>query len=171
MTTPDNRSVNRPHDRDALRQKIEQGEARLAERDLARAAGDAARAAGDFVRAHPVATIAGVALVGVLIGAMTRPGRRLGHRAAGLASYATEAGIAYALGLIDAADDLADDVRKTGAEKLEDLGDSVDRTARKARREGAFFAANARDAVHDIGRRAGRKAGRTFRNTRKRLSH
>lgn len=156
---------------DALRQRIEEGEARLAERDLARAAGDAAKAAGDFVRAHPVATVAGVAVIGMVIGAMTRPGRRLGNRAAGLASYATEAGIAYALGVLDAAGDLADDVREAGTEKLEDLGDTVDRTARKAKREGSYLAASARDTVHDIGRRAGRSAGRTFRQTRKRLTH
>lgn len=155
--------------RDALRQRIEQGEARLAERDFARAAGDAAKAATDFVRAHPVASIAGVAVIALAVGAMTRPGRRLGNRAAGLASYATEAGIAYALGMLDAAGDLADDVREAGTEKLEDIGDSVERTTRKARREGAFFAASTRDAVHDIGRRAGRKAGRTFRQTSKRL--
>jgi ElaB/YqjD/DUF883 family membrane-anchored ribosome-binding protein len=163
MTNSDNR--------DALRERIEQGEARLAERDLARVAGDAAKAAGDFVRAHPVATIAGVAVLGIMIGAMTRPGRRLGNRAAGLVSYATEAGIAYALGLLDAAGDLAEDVREAGTEKLEDLGDTVERTTRKAKREGSYLAASARDAVHDLGRRAGRKAGRTIRDTRNRLTH
>lgn len=157
--------------RDALRQRIEQGEARLAERDIARAAGDAAKAATDFVRAHPVASVAGVAVIALVIGAMSRPGRRLGNRAAGLASYATEAGIAYAMGLLDAAGDLADDVREAGTEKLEDLGDNVERTTRKAKREGAYLAASARDAVHDLGRRAGRKAGRTVRQTRKHLTH
>jgi ElaB/YqjD/DUF883 family membrane-anchored ribosome-binding protein len=157
--------------RDALRQRIEQGEARLAERDFARVAGEAAKAATDFVRAHPVASVAGVAIVALVIGAMTRPGRRLGNRAAGLASYATEAGLAYALGVLDAASDLADDVRETGTEKLEDLSDSFERTTRKAKREGTYLAASARDAVHDLSRRAGRQAGRTFRNTRKRMSH
>lgn len=153
--------------RDALRQRIEQGEARLAERDIARAAGDAAKAATDFVRAHPVASVAGVAVIALVIGAMTRPGRRLGNRAAGLASYATEAGIAYAMGLLDAAGDLADDVREAGTGKLEDLGDNVERTTRKAKREGAYLAASARDAVQDLGRRA----GRTVRQTRKHLTH
>lgn len=167
MTTSD----NRPDTRDALRQRIEEGQARLAERDLTRAAGDAARAAGDFVRTHPVVTIVGVAVLGIVIGAMTRPGRRLGNRAAGLVSYATEAGVAYALGLLDAAGDLAGDVREAGSEKIEDLGDTVERTTRKAKREGTYLASSARDAVHDLGRRAGRKAGRTFRNTRKRLNH
>lgn len=157
--------------RDALRQRIEDGEARLAERDFARSASGAAKAAGDFVRAHPVATVAGVAVLGILIGAMTRPGRRLGNRAANLASYATEAGIAYAMGILDAAGDLAEDVREAGTEKLEDLGDKVERKSRKAKRDGAYFAASARDAVHDIGRRAGRQAGRTIRDTRRRLTH
>ena len=157
--------------RDALRQRIEEGEARLAERDFAAAAQEATEAAKEFVRAHPVATVAGVAVIGILIGAMTRPGRRLGSRAAGLASYATEAGIAYAMGVIDAAADFADDVREAGSEKLEDLGDTVDRTARKAKREGSYLATTARDTVHDLGRKAGRKAGRTFRNTRRRITH
>ena len=157
--------------RDALRERIEQGQARLAERDFARAAGDAAKAATDFVRAHPVASVAGVAVIALAIGAMTRPGRRLGNRAAGFASYATEAGIAYALGVLDAAGDLADDVRDAGTEKLEAFGDSVDRTTRKARREGSYLAASARDAVHDLGRRAGRQAGKSFRQTRKRLGN
>ena len=157
--------------RDALRQRIEEGEARLAERDFAAAAQEAADAAKEFVREHPVATIAGVAAIGLVIGAMTRPGRRLGSRAAGLASYATEAGIAYAMGVIDAAGDFADDVREAGAERIEDLSDTVDRTTRKAKREGSYLAATARDTVHDLGRKAGRKAGRTFRQTRKHIAH
>lgn len=157
--------------RDALRQRIEQGEARLAERDLIRVAGDAAKAATGFVRTHPVASVAGVAVIALVIGAMTRPGRRFGSRAAGLASYATDAGIAYALGVLDAAGDFADDVREAGTEKLEDIGDSVERTSRKVKREGSYLAATARDTLHDIGRRAGRKAGRNFRNTRRRLTN
>lgn len=157
--------------RDALRQRIEEGEARLAERDLVAAAKEAGTAAKEFVQAHPAATIAGVAVLGIIIGAMTKPGRKLGGRAAGLASYATEAGIAYAMGVIDAAGDLADDVREAGTEKLEDIEDGLDRTARKAKREGTYLATSARDAVHDLGRRAGRKAGRTFRHTRKRITH
>ena len=157
--------------RDALRQRIEDGENRLAQRDLVQSANEVAKAATDFVRAHPVASVAGVAVIALVIGSMTRPGRRLGNRAAGFASYASEAGMAYALGLLDAATDVADDVRRTSAEKIEDLGDSIDRTTRKAKRESSYMAATARDTVHDLGRRAGRKAGRTFRSTRDRLSH
>jgi len=157
--------------RDALRQRIEAGESRLVERDFAKAAKDAADAGVEFVKANPVVAVAGVAIIGIMIGAMTRPGRRLGNRAAGLASYATEAGIAYAMGMIDAATDLAEDARDAGAEKLEDVGDTVDRKARKAKREGTYLASTARDTVHDLGRKAGRKAGRTFRHTRKRITH
>ncbi|MHA6333629.1 hypothetical protein ACXYL9_08075 [Qipengyuania sp. CAU 1752] len=156
--------------RDALRQRIEEGQARLAERDWAADAQKAADSAKEFVREHPIATVAGVATIGLLIGAMTRPGRRLGNRAAGLVTYATEAGVAYALGVIDAAGDLAVDVREASAEKMEDVGDSLERTTRKAKRESAYLAASARDTVHDLGRKAGRKAGRTFRNTRNRVA-
>ena len=157
--------------RDALRQRIEAGEARLAERDFVAAAQEAGTAAKEFVREHPLATVAGVAILGLAIGAMTKPGRRLGNRAAGLATYATEAGIAYAMGVIDAAGDLAGDAYAAGSDKLEDVGDGIDRTARKAKREGSYLASSARDTVHDIGRRAGRKAGRTFRGARKSLTH
>lgn len=157
--------------RDALRQRIEDGEARLAERDLGKAAKEAAEMATEFVRANPVAAVAGVAVIGILIGAMTRPGRQLGNRAAGLATYATEAGIAYALGVIDAATDLAEDAREAGSEKLEDIEDTVGRTTRKAKREGSYLAATARDTVHDLGRKAGRKAGRSYRGARKRITH
>lgn len=156
--------------RDALRQRIEEGQARLAERDWAADAQKAADSAKEFVREHPVATVAGVAAIGILIGAMTRPGRRLGQRAADLASYATEAGIAYAMGVIDAAGDLAGDVREAGSEKLEDFGDTLDRTTRKAKRESSYLAATARDTVHDIGRRAGRKAGRSWKGAKNRIA-
>ncbi len=163
MTTSDSR--------DALRQRIEQGEARLAQRDLVKSAEDAAKAAGDFVRAHPIASVAGVATIALVIGAMTRPGRRIGNRAAGFASYATDAGIAYALGLLDAAGDVAGNVRDAGTERFENLGDRFDRTSRKAKREGTYLAATARDAMHDLGRRAGRKAGRAMRSTRSSLTN
>ncbi|GAA4037773.1 hypothetical protein [Parerythrobacter jejuensis] len=157
--------------RDALRARIEEGERRLAERDFVAAAKEAGTVATEFVKAHPVASVAGVAILGIMIGAMTRPGRRLGNRAAGLASYATEAGIAYAMGVIDSAGDIADDVKQAGGDKLEDISDTLDRTARKAKREGSHFATTARDAAHDLGRRAGRKAGRTFRDTKSRIAH
>ncbi|WP_435417673.1 hypothetical protein WAB17_12490 [Parerythrobacter aurantius] len=152
--------------RDALRARIEEGQARLQQRDLVRAAGDAAKSAGDFVKAHPVASVAGVAVVALLIGAMTRPGRRFSSRAAGVAGYAKEAGIAYALGLLDTVGDAASDARRTGGDSLQDVGDRIDRTARKARREGRYLAATARDAVHSFGRTAGRKAGRAIRDGR-----
>lgn len=157
--------------RDALRARIEDGERRLAERDFAAAAKEAGTLATEFVKANPVATIAGVAVIGIMIGAMTRPGRRLGNRAADLASYATEAGVAYAMGLLDAAGELAEDVKQVSGEKLEDAGDALDRTARTAKREGTYLASTARDAAHDLGRRAGRKAGRTFRKTKSRITH
>ena len=154
------------NNRDELREKIEAGERRNQERSLADSAREASELATEFVKAHPIATVAGVALVGIAIGAMTRPGRRLGHRAAGLANYATEAGIAYALGIMESAEDLA----RSGADSLEDFGDTLGSSARKAKREANYFAASTRDAARDFGRRAGRKAGRAYRDSKAKIA-
>ncbi|ABC63235.1 hypothetical protein [Erythrobacter litoralis] len=157
--------------RDELRERIEAGEKRAEERSLADSAREAGELATEFVKAHPVATVAGVAVLGIVIGAMTKPGRRLGSRAADLTSYAAEAGIAYAMGVIDAAGDFAGDVKQASGDAIEDIGDSIDRNTRKAKREGSYLASTARDTAHDYARRAGRKAGRSFRGAKMRLPH
>ena len=154
--------MSTPEERDELREKIEAAEARNEERTLTDQAREAGEAVTEFVKEHPLASIAGVAIVGLAIGAMTRPGRRLGHRAAGLAQYATEAGIAYGLGVLDSAGDAA---RHSG-DWLEDVGDSISSSARNARRDAGYFAATKRDAANDFTRRTGRKAGRAFRDTK-----
>jgi hypothetical protein len=67
--------------RDALRARIEAAERRNAERTLADQARDAATAVTDYTRAHPFAVIGGAVALGLAIGLLTRPGRRIASEA------------------------------------------------------------------------------------------
>ncbi len=152
--------------RDELRAKIEAGEQRNAERSVGDYARDASEGATRFVKEHPVAAVAGVAAVGLAIGAMTRPGRRAGKRAGALATYATDMGLAYASGLLDQAGDVA----RAGGDRLEDFGDDIALTARKARRSAVSTAGNTQDDVLSLSRKAARRAGRSYRDAKARIA-
>ncbi|MCR2833938.1 hypothetical protein [Parerythrobacter lacustris] len=155
--------------RDELRAKIEAGEQRNADRTMGDYARDASEKATAFVKEHPLAAVAGVAAVGLAIGAMTRPGRRAartaGRKTSAFASYAAELGMAYASGLFDAASGAA----KSGGEKLEDFGEDMAHKARSARRTASHSAGDAADNLRVIGRKAARQAGRTLRDARSRI--
>nr|WP_137678494.1 hypothetical protein [Parerythrobacter lutipelagi] len=155
--------------RDELRAKIEAGERRNAERSIEDMARDASKKATDFVKEHPIATVAGVAAVGLAIGAMTRPGRRAGRlageRASAFATYATELGLAYASGMFDAAGQAA----KAGGEKLEDFSEDVAHSARSARRNATHVAGDTADNIRVLGRKAARQAGRSLRGARSKI--
>ncbi len=78
--------------RDALRAKIEASERRQAERTVADDAKDAAGAATQYVKDNPLTVLGGAIAAGLLIGMMTKPGRRAaGKAAAGAASAASGA--------------------------------------------------------------------------------
>lgn len=78
--------------RDALRQKIEANERRIAERTLGEQAKEAVDAAVEYTRANPLTVIAGAVAVGLAIGLMTQPGRRVASKAAsGAAEVAGQA--------------------------------------------------------------------------------
>lgn len=155
----------REEKRELLRDKIESGQRRHEERGVADYARDARDTATEFVKAYPVATIAGVTVLGLAIGAMTRPGRRAGRKAGAMATYATELGLAYASGLFDSAGDLA----RAGGEKFGDLGDDVAHSARKTRRGMTTAAAQRGDDTRYVTRKAARRAGRAYRDLRARL--
>ncbi|MGB7374687.1 hypothetical protein [Pontixanthobacter sp.] len=163
MSTTDNRS--------ALKDKIDAAEARNALRSAGSSAGDAAAAAGDFIKRHPLATMAGVAVIGLAIGAMTKPGREVGRKvssnAGELSRYASEIGLAYISGLMDSVGDAVD----TGKDALTDLGDTVSDNAGAARRRAAFVGANATAAAKSFSRDAGKKAGRALRIAGKAAKH
>ena len=150
-----------------LREKIEAGEQRHEERALADRAKDAAQTATDFVKEHPFATIGGAIAIGLAIGAMTKPGRRVARRGGVLASLFADAALAYGISAIDRAGDLARD----GQDRLEDLGDNLAASARSARRDTAYAAGKAADRTGVIARSASRKAGRTVRNMKSRIAH
>jgi hypothetical protein len=69
--------------RDSLRARIEAAERRNAERSLADQAREAASAAADYTRANPLTVIGGALALGLAIGLLTAPGRRVAGNVAG----------------------------------------------------------------------------------------
>jgi ElaB/YqjD/DUF883 family membrane-anchored ribosome-binding protein len=162
--------------RDSLRAKIEAAERRNAERTLADDAREAAKAAADYTRAHPLTVIGGALAAGLLIGLLTRPGRRVANRAvhstadaiSGTASRARsgidsitgrsgsrlgrmigQAAMGYAMTIFDEAMETA----RAGQERAAELGDTAGTQAKK-------LSANASEA-------AGTAAGNTRALARK----
>lgn len=157
--------------REALREKIAAGEKRNADRSLADQAKAAADSALDYVKANPLKAVAGVAVGALLIGAMTRPGRRAarktGAKAGAFATLASEAALAFGLGLLDRTGKAA----SKGQDKLADLGESVGSTARAwqstAAREGSALS----DYLVDAAKRSGKRASKSIDELRNRLQH
>lgn len=153
--------------REALRAKIEEGQARQEARSLADQARAAADGALDYVKANPLKTIAAVAAGALVIGAMTRPGRKAGKRAGKFAGVATDAAIAYALGLFETGKHAAD--KAPG--KLADFSDA----ARKNAREWSDYAAKEGNELSDYllaaAKRSGKRASKTIDELRSRISH
>lgn len=153
--------------REELRRKIEEGEKRHADRSIGEYAQEAAETATEFVKKHPVATVAGAVTIGLMIGAMTRPGRRVVKRGGTLATLASEAVLAYGMSMIDKAGELAE----AGEDKLADFGDAVGDKARQVRRDAEYMAGNTADRGRIMKRKAGRGAERAVRSLKGRISH
>ncbi|WP_296716726.1 hypothetical protein [Erythrobacter sp.] len=178
--------------RDALRAKIDAAERRNAERSLADQAREAASAAADYTREHPLTVISGAVVVGLLLGLATRPGRRVATRAAGavgvaasgaassaasgvkgltargsstMSTLVSDAAMAYVMKLID---DVVDAAR-SGQDRIEDLGDEAEATARRARRKAAHALGTAADTTRDAARKSRRKTSRVVRDTVKKV--
>lgn len=180
--------------RDALRQKIEASERRIAERTFADQAREAADAALDYTKANPLKVVGGAVALGVLIGLMTSPGRRVASRAAtGAAAAASGAASAVgnaasgtaktvsnaaSKGTSRAGNLLSDtvvaygmkliddmlDAGRAGQDKLEDLGDSASARARELRRDAGYMAGNAADKGRAATQRTRRRAERAVRD-------
>ncbi|MHA7818253.1 MAG: hypothetical protein ACX930_01255 [Erythrobacter sp.] len=193
-TTDPNPSETADDKRDALRQKIEASERRIAERTLADQAREAADAALDYTKENPLKVVGGAVAVGVLIGLMTAPGRRAAGRAAtgaavaasGAASAVGNAATGTARSVSNAASKgtsrvgtlltdtliaygmkLIDDVlggARAGQDKLEDLGDSATTKARELRRDASYIAGSAADKGRAASRRTRRRAERAVRD-------
>ena len=120
----------------------------------------------EFAREHPVATVAGGLLLGVLIAGMfegprraaVRGGTKASAKAAGLAAIASEMALAFAHQAMDAAADAG----RYGADKLDDLGDTVGSTARDLRREASYRADSASVAAQGGKRKVGKSITRAF---------
>lgn len=180
--------------RDELRARIEASERRIAERSLAEQAQEAAIAAGDFARKNPLTVIGGAIAIGLVIGAMTAPGRRIASNAvkaassgaAGLTSGAAkgvstavknrgtalgtliaDAAIAYGVKLIDEAMDGA----RAGKDAAEDIGDSAAAKARALRRDAAYAAGSATDKGRTVAQKTRRRATRAVRDLTDRISN
>lgn len=114
-----------------LRERIEAGERRNAERSIGDFAREAKNNAVTFARRHPLATVAGAVAIGLAIGAMTRPGRRLGKKTGALALLASDAALAYGIKMLDGAGDAA----RGAGDRLGDFSDSIGTQARHLGRE------------------------------------
>jgi len=162
--------------RDALRARIEAAERRNAERDFAQKAREAATAGADYTRAHPLTVIGGAVAVGLAIGLLTRPGRRVAGQAArsagdaiaGAASSAGsgarnlaarggsrlgtllgEAAVAYVMTLVD---DVIESARD-GKNRADELGEAAGAQAKKLSANTSRTAVAAVDGTRDIARR------------------
>ncbi len=153
--------------REKLRERIEAGERRHEERSFADQAKDAADSAVEFTKKHPIAVIGGAIVIGIAIGAMTRPGRRLGRRGGALAAVAADAAMAYGARFMDNAADVA----QYAGDRFEDFGDRAATSARGIRRDAGYRLEVAGDAMRTSGRKANRKGSRAMRHLKTRLSY
>ena len=169
--------------RDALRARIEAAERRNSERSLADNARAAADSAVQYTRAHPLTVIGGALALGLAIGLMTRPGRRLARNVVGSASDAVsgatsnatsgvksvaarggtalgsmfgEAAMAYVMTLIDDAVEAA----RAGQDRAEDLGDAAGAQARKIGASAMQAADTAAEGSRSLARKTRKAAGR-----------
>ncbi len=154
-----------------LRDKIGAGEQRNAERSVADMAKEAADTVTDFAKRHPLATVAGAIGIGLAIGAMTRPGRRLTRRTGVLAAMAANTARDYGLNAFDRAGTATSSAARASSDGMADLGETFGSIFRNLRRDAAYRADVTGDALRGTKRRAGRKASRTMRDLRSRLNH
>ncbi len=177
--------------RDELRAKIEARERRIAERTLADEAREVAGAATEYVKQHPLQVVGGAIALGLLIGLLTKPGRRaVGNAASGTASAVGGAASGAAKGVGAAAKKrgsaignlLADALVAYGIKLIDDALESA-RTGQDASGDGnttsASDPASKRDAeqaadaaaenTRAMGNRTRRQATRAVRNLANRI--
>lgn len=158
--------------REELKNRIEAGQQRHANRTV----GDYARQARDnataFVKEHPVATVVGGVAIGVIVASMVPgPGRRMRKQAtkrgSALAAMVAELGVAYGTTLLDNLGSAA----RTGGGRLEDLGDAIGDGARDFRRQASLQGSAAGETARRLTRDVGKKTGRKVRDLRARMAH
>ncbi|WP_086607482.1 hypothetical protein [Erythrobacter donghaensis] len=175
--------------RDALRARIEAAERRNADRTLADQARAAADAAIDYTRANPLTVIGGALVAGVVIGLLTRPGRRMAgkafHNASDAISDATssvsrrargitsrgnsrfsdligDTAMAFVMNLLDEAVEGA----RAAQDRAEALGDAAGTQAKKLGNNAAEAAGSAADSTRALARKASSAAAGAVRDLR-----
>lgn len=179
--------------RDALRARIEAAERRNADRTLADQARAAADVAIDYTRANPLTVIGGALAAGVVIGLLTRPGRRIAsrayHNASDAISDATtsvsrrargitsgrnsrfsdligDTAMAYVMKLLDEAVDGA----RAAQDRAEALGDVAGTQARKLGHKAADAAGSTADSSRAFARKASSTATAAMRDLRRKAN-
>ncbi|MXO68301.1 hypothetical protein GRI72_05605 [Altererythrobacter marinus] len=155
-----------------LKNRIEAGQQRHANRSMGDYAREARDTATAFVKDHPIATVAGGLALGVIIASIVPgPGRRMRKKAvrrgSAMAAILAEMGAAYGASLLDNLGSAA----RTGGDRLEDIGDSIGDSARDFRREVGSQRDAARETVRRLTRDAGKRTGRTVRDLKQRIAH
>lgn len=147
--------------RKQLKAKVAAREATLLDRAGGKAT-EARDAFTGFARKHPLTTIAGALVVGVLVSALFKrsPTRKLGAMAAGKAAALAAVGADLALVYAQQALAAAEGAGRAGAERLDGLGD----TARHLGHEAAERAASAGAAAQAATRQASKRLTRVLRN-------
>jgi len=159
-----------------LKNKVDAAEKRNAARQEQSTLGDYMRGARDdatsFVKEHPITTIAGGLALGVLIAAFVPgPSRRLrkqaSKRGAVLAGVMADLAVKYGSQALEGAGEAA----RSGQSRLGDLGETLSEAladgARGLRRE----AGEASDTASSLTRQAGKRASKTLREFRSRMSN
>ncbi|OYX65121.1 MAG: hypothetical protein B7Y88_10675 [Sphingomonadales bacterium 32-64-17] len=156
--------------RAALKERIEAAQGSEATR-RARKLGESAKAGAveakdkftAFAKEHPVTTVAGGVVAGVLIASLFKTPRRAaartGAKAAGLAAMGSE----LAMGFLAELRENAGHAGEEGKRKLADLSDSAGDTARRMRREAKYRAGSAGDDARIAGREVGKSIMRAFK--------
>ncbi len=179
--------------RDSLRARIEAAERRNADRTLADQARAAADAAVDYTRANPLTVIGGALAAGVVIGLLTRPGRRMAsrayhnvsetisdasssvsRRARGLTSRSPsrfsdligDTAMAYIVKLLDDAVEGA----RAAQDRAEALGDAAGTQARKLGHKAADAAGSTADSSRAFARKASSAAADAVRDLRRKAN-
>lgn len=158
--------------REELKNRIEAGQQRHANRTVGDYARDARDSATAFVKEHPIATVAGGVAIGVVVASLVPgPGRRLRKKAtkrgSALAAVVAELGLAYGTSLLDNIGSAA----RTGGDRIEDLGDAIGDSARDLRRQASLQGSAAGEAARRLTRDVGKSTGRKVRDLRARMAH
>lgn len=171
-TQPENQAETKETaQRDALRAKIEANERRIAERTFADEAREGAQAAGEYAKQNPLVVVGGAVALGLLIGLMTRAGRKAAVNAAtGAASAATGAASVATDAASSAVGGTAKTVGKAAKKQSAAVGtavaDSLVAYVARILEEALASAQASQDAVEDLSdtaaaktRKAKREAG------------